>query len=483
MIKKLFILILVVNSCSSVQKYKSEIDQDQKVKSSIHPTIEEHVSNEISRIRSKTSANPNLLYFLEKFDKISSTFNAKGGVGINKDDVGQMIKNIDRLINKEKISEPVLYIIRPTLLMVKNKDEKSADRKRVMNKLILKDLSVFVDKEPSYSFTYMYRAKLFMFQKQFGLALQDINKAIEIDDLSAKSYQTRAMINIVQNNILQAAQDYHHYFFINGKLSYQLDNPENYNKFHPHFFLAFPSIDLQSKYFQAVVTEYPDYYESYSNLAMWQVIKNKNPQALHNLDKSIALNKKYYRNYDLKSSIFLKQKNYLAAVENGKKFLKYSKTKLKKSEAYLVIARSYGKMGKGKLALENFKKAEKLNSNNHKILYHRAEFLSKHKKYAPAIQEYSRAIHLKGNHQASFAGRSIVYMKIGEHQMALYDVNKAIKINDKSSLIFMQRAVINFQIGNILEGKKDIQKVKKICKKCITKHMQDSVKRRFNVDI
>lgn len=482
MIRNLFLILAIFATFSCVKKETPNLESSSVAVKEASPFgkvgFADYINSEVARIRYKESetSNKDLISFIKKVKDVKSIKTPSG--------VLKLISQSNKLISQKGKLEPVLYLIRPTLYLYLKTISKKSEHAKLLKKsnlIIEKDLSKFIQIHPEYYFSYKYRSGAYLIQEKYSLALKDLNKSLELNPNDSKTYYKRFRLNLKMNNFDEAIADYHKSFLISGKISYELNSPENYNKFSLKLLSLPNGLTLVRKLLKINIEKYPNYHTTYSFLASLQLLKKDYSSALINVNKSIELEPKQRISYSIKATLFFKQKNYSSAIENSKKALRYSKNKKQKSDSYLTIARSYIYMKKYVLAKKYLDKSIRLNSKNYSAFYYRGDLFSKIGKYEIALSDYNKALLLKPKYHAAVNAKAMLYFKKKEYRKSLAHSNKAISMSPKNFVYYMQRGLTHLSINNDKKGLKDLKMLKKLCKPCLDKKMIKGIERKYNV--
>lgn len=143
---------------------------------------------------------------------------------------------------------------------------------------------------------------------------------------------------------------------------------------------------------------------------------------------------------------------------------------------YYNRANVYSQLNILDLALNDYNKAIKLDSNNSKYFINRGITFYKQNKYIDALNDFNRAISLEPKNTDYYLNRSTLYVSTKQYLLALLDLNKIIELEPKNGEAFIRRSYLYYQMYEIKLACRDAQKAidlgyiqyndwkKKVCK-------------------
>lgn len=202
----------------------------------------------------------------------------------------------------------------------------------------LADLNRTIELDPMYSGVYYNRSFIYQKNKNYEAAIADLNKAIEISPTDADYFVQRGSIYNEREDLPRALADYNQALKLNAKNSSAYINRGN--------------IRVKLKEFDAAIADYNKALEIknealiYVNRGNAYEEKGDFQQAIADYTKALQVNAEYIRASYRRGSLYLKMKNYDAALVD---FNELIKTNPKSAVLYEQRALAYE--GKGETAL------------------------------------------------------------------------------------------------------------------------------------
>ncbi|NJO65328.1 MAG: tetratricopeptide repeat protein [Richelia sp. RM2_1_2] len=245
---------------------------------------------------------------------------------------------------------------------------------------------------------YFNRSLLYYEQKKWELALDDYNKAIQINSNDAKIYNNRGVLYDKQEKWELALADYNKTIQINPNLAQAYYNRGNI----------------------------------YSEQRKWKL-------ALADYNKAIQINPNYANAYNNRGNLYYEQKKWELALSDFKKTIQINPNN---ASAYYNRGVLYYEQRKWELALSDFKKAIQINSNYVNAYYNRAKLYKKQKKWKLALADYNKVIQISPNHAQAYNNRGNLYSEYRIWDLALADYTKAIQINPNNASTYNNRGIV-----------------------------------------
>ena len=284
------------------------------------------------------------------------------------------------------------------------------------------------------AYCYGNRADIYEIQKQFNEALEDYNKAVELDSENSHRYYDRALFN--QNN----KKDYPN-ALIDFNLSLKME-PSNlsYLIARAEFYKEYLSDNIKAiEDYQKIIKLDSSNIEAINSIGLIYVDQGKFELAINEFSKGIELESYYYPKWD-----------------------KNSKTKLDNiSDCYMNRADVYSKLDKIEEALRDYEKSIDLAIFEGEKYFERGKlYLNKLNRPFDALVDYSIAISEEPWNITFLWNRGKLYSeKLDNQELAIQDFEQILKIrpNDVNALnwktIFYHR---NNEISRAIEGYKSI---------------------------
>ncbi|MEI6816992.1 MAG: tetratricopeptide repeat protein [Bacteroidota bacterium] len=238
-------------------------------------------------------------------------------------------------------------------------------------------------KAPTKARAYVNRGVFFLNEKKKLEAMNDFNKAVEL-----------------QHNYVTALYD------------------------RGHQYAESNNIDLAIKDYSKVLELDPNYLAACYNRGVQYANKKLNDLSMKDYNHAIEIDSTYADAYYNRGNLWMIAKNYEQAFKDFNKAIEFNP---KYENAYYNKAIIFQKEAKYELAIAEFNKYDELKPNDEAAHFNRAmcyEILNKHKE---AINDYDKAIELKHDYSLAYFNRGLIKFNAGIKDSACMDWKKALQ--------------------------------------------------------
>ncbi|GCL53597.1 tetratricopeptide repeat protein [Microcystis aeruginosa NIES-3806] len=296
--------------------------------------------------------------------------------------------------------------------------------------LALDDHNKAIELNPNYAMAYSVRATHYSYQQKSDLALDDYNKAIELNPNYGLYYRGRGLNYLLQQKYDLALADFNKAIDINPNDAGAYNNRGNLYSYQQKYDLALSdfnkAIDLNRNFAKA--------YENRGNLYSYQ---QKYELALADYNKAIDINPNDAGAYASRGNLYSDLQKYELALADYNKAIDINSDDV--FSAYFHRGIFYHRQQKYDLALADLNKAIELNSNFSHFYFVRGDLYRLQEKYDLALSDYSKAIDINPNYAEAYQIRGILYFYQEKYELALADLNKAIDINPNYAKAYYNR--------------------------------------------
>ncbi len=174
-------------------------------------------------------------------------------------------------------------------------------------KLALDDYNKAIELNPNHAGAYYNRGLLYSDQKKYDLALSDYDKAIEINPNYAEAYVNRGVLYRLQEKYELALADYDKAIELNPN-----DAVAYYNR--GNLYKNLQKYDLALSDYSKAIDINPNYAEAYNNRGVLYRLQEKYELALADYDKAIDINHDLAEAYFGRGILYYHQKKYELAL-------------------------------------------------------------------------------------------------------------------------------------------------------------------------
>ncbi len=246
------------------------------------------------------------------------------------------------------------------------------------------ELSLWTDsikKSPNKCRPYYNRGTVLLNENKYGKALNDLNRAIEIDPTYAEAYSNRGFIFSKQGEYDKAVNDF--------------------NKV----------IQLRSGFLNV-----------YFNRGTALMNEGKYTEAISDFTKAIQLKPGDAHAYNNRGFVFSQTGEYAKAINDFNKALALNPTY---SKAYSARGYVFARLDKLDNALTDFTKAIEFDATNSEAYKNRGIYFMNDKQHEKAINDFNKAIQLNPDNEEVYYNRGVVEFNTGKKDAACTDWKQA----------------------------------------------------------
>ena len=188
----------------------------------------------------------------------------------------------------------------------------------------------------------------------------------------------------------------------------------------------------------------------------------KYDEAIIDYSEAIKLNKNYSAALNNRGLVFFEQKKYQDAINDYTAVLLIEKNQEAIVSAHENLGDVYERIGKLDMAIDEYTKSLKVNSQNIKVLHKRGLMYIKTGKLDFAINDINKAIELDPINSLNYHMRAGIYDLKGNNNQAIADFSTAIDIDNSFTDVYLCRGNLFFKIGQYDNAIKDYDTVLKL---------------------
>lgn len=251
----------------------------------------------------------------------------------------------------------------------------------------LNDFNKAIELQPESDFGYFNRSAAYSSKREFDLALKDLNKLIELRPEFALSYMKRSSVYIAKGDYNHALNDCNHAIELN------------------------PDSDF--------------FYRMRGEIYSFQ---DNHDQAIADFTQAIKLNP-VALNYLSRANSLIEKGNFDSAFADFRETFKLDPNNPK---AFNDRGWAYSQKGDFNLALADVNQAIKLKPDEASFYDTRGFAYAGKRNYKLAIDDYNHAIELKPTSDEAYYHRGTVYRAVGENQKAIADFKKTLELSKRT---------------------------------------------------
>ena len=262
----------------------------------------------------------------------------------------------------------------------------------------------------------------------FGQAISDYNKAIEINPNYTEAYNNRGIAYSFKGNFDLAISDFNKAIELNPNCVDAYNNRGNVYNDKGNFDLAI------SDYNKTIALD-PNYTEAYNNRGNAYAQKGNFDLAISDFNKAIELSFNYAKAYNNRGNAYGQKGNFGQAISDYSKAIEINHND---SEAYNNRGNAYGVKGNFDRAISDFNKAIELDPNYAKAYNNRGNAYRIKGNFDRAISDFNKAIELDPNYAKAYKNRASMYYFRQEYAKAREDAKKAQELGYKIDPVLLR---------------------------------------------
>ena len=281
---------------------------------------------------------------------------------------------------------------------------------------------------------YHYRGLAYHKKGGFDLAIEDFNKALELNPNNVETYHCRGLAYHKKGGFDLAIEDF------NKALEL---NPNNVETYHCRgvTYYSKGDFDRAIEDFSKALKLNPDNVgKTYHYRGLAYHKKGVFDLAIEDFNKALELNPNNVETYHCRGVTYYSKGDFDRAIEDFSKALKLNPDNVGKTYHYRGLA--YHKKGGFDLAIEDFNKALELNPDNMMSYTSRGVAYCGKGDFDRAIEDFSKALKLNPKNVMSYDSRGVAYYCKGNFDRAIEDFNKALELNPDHAYTYFFRGFI-----------------------------------------
>ncbi|MDZ8067888.1 MAG: tetratricopeptide repeat protein [Nostoc sp. DedQUE08] len=259
-----------------------------------------------------------------------------------------------------------------------------------------------------------WRGETYRSMKRYPEALQDFDRAIELDPKDAWAMALRGVTYRLMKRYTEALQDFDR------------------------------AIELDPKYAWAIVLRGETYR-----------LMERYTEALQDFDRAIELDPKYAWAIVLRGETYRLMERYTEALQDFDRAIKFD---LKFGWLIALRGITYHSMEHYMEALQDFDRAIELDSKYAPVIALRGETYRSMEQYTEALQDFDRAIELDPKDAWAIASRGQTYRSMERYTEALQDFDRAIELDPKDAWAIAHRGETYRLIERYIEALQDFDR-------------------------
>ncbi|MBE8969411.1 tetratricopeptide repeat protein [Nostocales cyanobacterium LEGE 12452] len=293
----------------------------------------------------------------------------------------------------------------------------------------LQDLNRAIELDPKYDWVIASRGVTYFLMKRYSEALQNFDRAIKLNPKSGQVILFRGITYFLMERYAEALQDFEGVIELNPKsdkvivlrgVTYFL--MERYAEALQDFDRA---IELDPKY---------DWASAFRG-ATYRLMEHYS-EALQDFNRSIELDPKFAWAIVNRGQTYYQLEHYTEALQDFDRAIELDP---KLDEAIALRGQTYGLMERYPEALEDFDRAIELNPKYDWAIAHSGETYRLMERYPEALEDFDRAIKLNPKLDWAIANRGETYRLMERYPEALEDFDRAIELDPKYDWVIANR--------------------------------------------
>jgi tetratricopeptide (TPR) repeat protein len=295
---------------------------------------------------------------------------------------------------------------------------------------------------------YIWRANCYALLGEYDVALQDYNRALELNPGDASGFHNRAVTHFHLGDHQAAIADYTQAIHIEPDLTIAY-----FNRAISHSSLGDHQAAV-ADYTEAIRIK-PDYAEAYFNRAAAYKDLGDQSAAIADYTQAVRIKPDYADAYFNRAIAHSNLGDDEAAIAD---YTEAIRIKPDYAEAYIGRAAAHINRGEYKVAVADYTEAIRIKPDDADAYHNRAIAHSNLGDDEAAIADYTEAIRIKPDYAEAYIGRAAVHIDLREHEAAVADYTEAIRIKPDYAEAYFGRAVARMALGRDREAIADFER-------------------------
>lgn len=310
-----------------------------------------------------------------------------------------------------------------------------------------------IEINPQSAIAYSNRGSAYLFLEEHEHAIQDFEMAIKIDPQLDAAFNNRGLIYFSLGEYERAIQDFDMLIEIAPSSAIGYSNRGVIYLSLGEYERAIQDFDKTIELFEFHdATAFYLRGSSYAHLG-------EQERAIQDYDKAIELDAQFVFAYDGRGVAYSYLGEYDKAIQNYTRAIEINP---QYASAYNNRGMSYSELGLNESAIQDFDKAIQLNPNYDLAFYNRGGFYYQLGRYERAIQDFDKAIQLNPNMANAYNNRGLSYRKLDQNERAIQDYDKAIQLNPNMASAYRNRGLAYQALGKTAEAEADFKKYEEL---------------------
>jgi tetratricopeptide (TPR) repeat protein len=305
----------------------------------------------------------------------------------------------------------------------------------------IEDFNKAIELDPNFAVAYYNRGSAYHELKHYEEAVDDYTKAIVLDPNFAGAYYNRGNAYCELNKHEEAIKDYTKAIELN-----------------PNFAVAYTNRGItyhELKHYEEAIKDYtkaieldPNFAVAYTNRGNAYHELNKHEEAIKDYTKAIELDPNFAEAYYNRGNAYCELNKHEEAIEDYTKAIELDPNF---AVAYNNRGSAYHELKHYEEAIKDYTKAVELDPNFAWAYNNRGHAYHELNKHEEAIKDYTKAIELDPKYIEAYTNRGNAYLYQSNMKKAIKDYNKAIELNPKGAKAYVNRGITRLQANEDLD--------------------------------
>ena len=296
---------------------------------------------------------------------------------------------------------------------------------------------------------YANRGNFYVKQDELDKALDDYNRAIEINPNSASGYVGRGVVYRERDELDKALDNYDRAIEIAPNHANAFNNRGNVYHKQGELELA---LDDYDRAIEIAPNHADDAYFGRGNVYRdW----NELDKALDNYDRAIEINSNHAPAFNNRGNVYHKQGELELALDDLDRAIEID---LNFPEPYISRGNLYKQRNQLNLALADYDRAIEINRDYADAYFNRGIAKGELEQYVEAIPDFDKAIEINPDDAEAYFNRGVTKGNLKQHAEAILDFDKSIEIKPQWAEAYFNRGNAKGELEQYVEAIPDFDK-------------------------
>lgn len=321
-------------------------------------------------------------------------------------------------------------------------------------KQAIDDFNRAVEIEPEAAMLYNSRGSVYLAQQQWDNAINDFTHAIELDPQLVRAYYNRGVALYGQGNLDDAVDEYTRVIEM---------NPEFANAYYNRAIIYYEQGRIEEAIadYTRIIEIDPKSVLHYINRGRIYYEQGRFEEAIADYNQALEIESQVAIPYNNRGLVYVALGRLEEAITDYDRAIEidplYANAYLNRGYAYVLLAYKQSSPALFDTAISDFNRTIEIDPQDAQAYYNRGSLYNLQGKITEAIADFTHAIEINAQYADAYTNRGVTYGHAGKIQEAIEDFTRAIELDPQQVNAFGSRGLIYYNSGNFEAALSDWQ--------------------------